>query len=499
MIPLKLETLLKGRVVESDRVEYKRGWNPSETITTICAYANDFNNTNGGYIVIGIESENGRPLLPPTGLNENRLDEIQQEIFQYCNLIMPRYIPKIEIHQYQDMHVLYLWCSAGDEGPYSAPENVVAKNKQRDYWIKPASVKTKAKGSELSELFDKFNSVAFDDRVSRTATMDCIRRGYLEDYLRDSDSSLVIEMNNRPIEGLLLSLEVANNTDAGVVLRNIGVLMFAERPDKFIPCTQIDLVHFHTLDAEGSDEFTEKTFYGPIQKQVRDALHYIDTTIITKKVVKIEGQAESESYFNYPYNALEEILVNAVFHKSYRDPDPIEIRIYVDCIKILNYPGPELWIDMEKFAEGKIISRKYRNRRIGEFFQEIELSEKKSTGITKILRVLKQNGSPPPEFETDPGRHYMIATIRMREGFEVREVVNEQINEQISEQISEQTKRHSEILAILIKNPSFTLNQLSDATGLTVATLRREMKILKETNKIKRIGSNKTGHWEVVE
>jgi predicted HTH transcriptional regulator len=54
MIPLKLETLLKGRVVESDRVEYKRGWNPSDVIHTICAYANDFDNTNGGYIVIGI-------------------------------------------------------------------------------------------------------------------------------------------------------------------------------------------------------------------------------------------------------------------------------------------------------------------------------------------------------------------------------------------------------------------------------------------------------------
>ena len=98
MIPLKLETLLSGRVVENDRVEYKRGWNPADTIVTICAYANDFNNTNGGYIVIGIESEHGRPILPPFGVDEDKLDNIQQEIFQYCNFIFPRYIPKIEIH-----------------------------------------------------------------------------------------------------------------------------------------------------------------------------------------------------------------------------------------------------------------------------------------------------------------------------------------------------------------------------------------------------------------
>lgn len=87
MIPLKLETLLESRVVEQDRVEYKKGWNPSEIIHTICAFANDFTNTNGGYIVIGIEERNGRPALPPAGIDEDKLDAIQKELFQYCNFI----------------------------------------------------------------------------------------------------------------------------------------------------------------------------------------------------------------------------------------------------------------------------------------------------------------------------------------------------------------------------------------------------------------------------
>ena len=39
-----------------------------------------------------------------------------------------------------------------------------------------------------------------------------------------------------------------------------------------------------------------------------------------------------------------ETLVNAVFHKSYREPEPVEIRIYVDSIQILNYPGLAKWI-----------------------------------------------------------------------------------------------------------------------------------------------------------
>ena len=57
MIPLKIETLLEGRVVEHDRVEYKTGWNPNDIIHSICAFANDYDNTNGGYIVIGVEED----------------------------------------------------------------------------------------------------------------------------------------------------------------------------------------------------------------------------------------------------------------------------------------------------------------------------------------------------------------------------------------------------------------------------------------------------------
>lgn len=113
-------------------------------------------------------------------------------------------------------------------------------------------------------------------------------------------------------------MEVADETDTELSIRNIGVLMFAERPEKLIPGAQIDLVKFNTEEAEASDDFVEKTFYGPIWKQVRDVLDYIKTNVLEEKVVKIRGQAEAERYFNYPYNALEEAVVNAIFHKLWK-------------------------------------------------------------------------------------------------------------------------------------------------------------------------------------
>jgi ATP-dependent DNA helicase RecG len=488
---------LDGRVVESDRVEYKRGWNPPEVIHTICAYANDFNNTNGGYVVIGIEEKYGRPVLPPVGIDEDCLDKIQQELFQYCNYIVPRYIPQMEIVHFRGKQLIYLWCTAGDDGPYSAPENVLSKNKsekQKDYWIKPSSVKTIAKGSELSELFSKFNSVPFDDRVSRQAKITDIKRGHLEDYLVESNSSLASEINNKPIKDILVALEAANITDVGVDIRNIGLLMFSDQPHKFLPGAHIELVWFKSPEAEGSDDFIEKTFFGPIQKQVRDALSYINAVLLEEKVVKYPDRAEADRFFNYPYTALEEILVNSVFHKSYRIQEPVEIRIYVDCIKIINYPGPEKSISMEELSAGEAIARRYRNRRIGEFLKEIDLSEKRSTGITKILRELRHNGSPPPEFETDEDRTYMIVTIRIRDGFETERKKSAQKNERtLSGHLSEllASKEYDKLLPIikhLEENDSIKPYEAEKLLGKSPATVRRYIRMLIDAKVLVHLG-----------
>ena len=64
-LPINLVDLLHQRTVEGDRLEYKSGWNPEDVLHTLCAFANDFHNLGGGYIVIGVEEKNGRPVLPP--------------------------------------------------------------------------------------------------------------------------------------------------------------------------------------------------------------------------------------------------------------------------------------------------------------------------------------------------------------------------------------------------------------------------------------------------
>ncbi|MBW1819429.1 MAG: transcriptional regulator, partial [Deltaproteobacteria bacterium] len=53
-------------------------------------------------------------------------------------------------------------------------------------------------------------------------------------------------------------------------------------------------------------------------------------------------------------------------------------------------------------------SRRYRNRRVGEFLKELEMTEGRGTGIPKILREIEKNGSPEPIFHTDNARTFFL-------------------------------------------------------------------------------------------
>lgn len=120
-IPVSIEKLLYDRVVEGTRIDYKADWNPEPVVHTICAFANDIDNQGGGYIILGIEDENGMPKFPIKGLNKASIDNIFKDIINKCNLIEPRYIPIIESQVFQEKDIIILWVPGGAERPYRCP------------------------------------------------------------------------------------------------------------------------------------------------------------------------------------------------------------------------------------------------------------------------------------------------------------------------------------------------------------------------------------------
>ena len=86
-LPINLTDLIHQRKVERTRIEYKADWNPEPIIHTITAFANDFDNMGGGYVLIGVEEEDGRPKLPIKGIDPESIDAIQLDLLNKCNFI----------------------------------------------------------------------------------------------------------------------------------------------------------------------------------------------------------------------------------------------------------------------------------------------------------------------------------------------------------------------------------------------------------------------------
>ena len=231
----------------------------------------------------------------------------------------------------------------------------------------------------------------------------------IRSYLKEVGSELYNESAQMPLVDLCRQMNIVDGADEFVKPRNVGLLFFNDDPTRFMPGAQIDVVIFPT--GPGGDELIGKTFRGPNHEQIREALRYIENRVVREKVIKHPGKAEVTRFFSYPMTAIEEALVNAMYHRGYDQREPVEVRINPDGIDIVSYPGPDPSIRIESLSSGKIMARRYRNRRIGEFFKELELTEGRCTGIPKMRAAMERNGSPEPRFSTDETRTHFVVEL----------------------------------------------------------------------------------------
>lgn len=111
------------------------------------------------------------------------------------------------------------------------------------------------------------------------------------------------------------------------------------------------------------------------------------------------------------------------------------MRISHDELVILSFPGPDRSIRLEDFQAGRAVSRRYRNRRIGEFLKELDLTESRSTGIPKILKVMAANGSPAPMFETDDDRLSFVIRLPTRPAAMAENTLTTQVTPEVTPEV----------------------------------------------------------------
>ena len=409
-LPISLQDVLRGKSVEWERLEYKEGWNPEAVLHSICAFANDFHNLGGGYIAIGVADDKGRPVLPPAGISPAQLDAIQKELLNLGHsAIQPMYHPLSAPCEVDGQWILVLWVPGGETRPYKAKVSLSKDKHDWAYYIRKQSSTVVAKGGDEQELIGLAATVPFDDRYNQRASVDALSPRLIETFLQEVGSDLAADVPSLTPEAIGRQMNIVGGPSEFVFPKNVGLLFFNENPREFFPATQIDVVWFP--DGPGGDQFEEKTFAGPLSRITREALDYIRRNFISETVIKHPDRAEATRVENFPYAAIEEAVTNAVYHRGYDVREPIEVRISRDELVVLSYPGPDRSVRLEDLRAGRALPRRYRNRRIGEFLKELDMTEGRSTGIPKILHAMEANGSAPPVFDFDEDHTYFMCSL----------------------------------------------------------------------------------------
>ncbi|MBR3475947.1 MAG: putative DNA binding domain-containing protein, partial [Candidatus Methanomethylophilaceae archaeon] len=474
MIPINIHSILDSNAVENQRIEFKRNWNPEKVLHSICAFANDYDDIFGGYIIIGVEEENGMP-SKITGIQKETIDRINKELLNIVNIIEPRYEVFSECQEYKGNNVLLIWAPAGRDRPYQCPTSLSKRGGKLGYFIRKHSSSVCASPEQVRELFKISETVPFDDRINYRTSIDDLSWGLMVDFLKRTGSEY--KTDDKSTLELAKDLHIVDGPPENLHPLNVGLMFFNDHPEHFFRQSYIDIQY--KRDPTGT-RMLSKEVRGPLDKQIVSAIDYVKGLAIENMILKIPGQPESITISSYPIEAVEETIVNAVLHKDYSISEPVRIEILPDRIETLSIPGPNRDISDEDIREGTLRSRSYRNRRIGEFLRELDLAEVKNTGIPKIMGEMARNGSPEPVFETDEHRGYMIVVLPIHREF-LRDLPP-YAKRRTAESIN------AELLSILSKRGEVSVADLAKEMGYTSvpSSLRKAIASLVASGSIER-------------
>lgn len=194
---------------------------------------------------------------------------------------------------------------------------------------------------------------------------------------------------NEPDAALLNKLKLTE----GAYLKRAAVLLFHPDPERFVTGASVKIGYF----ASESDLRYHDVIEGDLFTQVGKTMELLLTKYL-KAVISYEGIQRIES-FPMPEPALREALLNAVVHRDYAVPTPIQIRVYADRLSIWN-PGelPENWTQATLLGPHE--SQPYNPDIANTFFRSGEI-EAWGRGIERVFEACHRAGTPEPRIRVD--------------------------------------------------------------------------------------------------
>ena len=206
--------------------------------------------------------------------------------------------------------------------------------------------------------------------------------------------------------------------------------------------------------------------------------------MIINKAYVITGKPQRDEVWDYPMDAIREIVINMIVHRDYMSNIHSVIKIFDEKIEFYNHGKLPEGLSIEDVKSGKYKSMP-RNLQIADVFKTADIIEKYGSGIKRVMRLFKEYGSKEPLFEDRLGG--MVVVAYRKDPF-----VEAPLKAPL-----ESTR--DKIIALLKQNPKSTIPEMMDELGKSRDTIKEHISRLKRDNLIQRVGSTKSGYWIILE
>lgn len=188
-------------------------------------------------------------------------------------------------------------------------------------------------------------------------------------------------------------------------------------------------------------------------------LHIIPTL---NKAIVITGKAQHTQEWQYPMEAIREIVMNMIVHRDYRQSSDSIIKIFDERIEFFNPGGLPEGITEKDLFENNYRSNP-RNKLIADVFRSMGLIEKYGSGIQRIINYFKEADLPLPVFQNQSNGFLVTVFVKGKEN--------------VTENVTE--KRLELIIETIKVNPKITTTELSRKLNVSRMTLHRDFEKLK--------------------
>ena len=388
-----LELIANG---ENSGVEFKRDDLRPEQLAKEIVVLSNF---QGGRILLGVDDDGSI-----AGIHRERLEEWVMNSIQ--NKVHPQMLPFYEEIRVDEGHtVAVITVPQGIAKPY-----VVRESSAKKIYVRVGSTSQLATREQQMRLFELGGMFDAETLPVSGTGMDCLDRArlqnYLDDIFRDPDvPNTILEW-----EASLLARNFLTKANDRLCCTVAGLVLFGKTPRRYLKQSGLRIFAF-SGEHKDYQALLDTVLDGPLVGRwdvTSSGKTLIDGGLIERCIEAItpfisrepsapDKNFRRESQWLVPFDAIREVVVNALAHRDWTLSVDIEIGVYTDRLEVISPGALQNSMTVEKMIAGQ---RSLRNRVVVDVLRDYGYIEHRGMGIrTKVIPLMKRLNQTDPIFE----------------------------------------------------------------------------------------------------